>query len=50
MAENFKVGIVGAGWIAQKAAVTLIDLDGIECYAIASRTLSKAQDFARQWG
>jgi predicted dehydrogenase len=50
MAENFKVGIVGAGWIAQKAAVTLKDLDGIECYAIASRTLSKAQDFARQWG
>ena len=49
MAENYKVGIVGAGWIAQKAAVTLIDLDGIECYAIASRSQEKADTFAAKW-
>lgn len=41
---------MGAGWIAQKAAVTLKDLEGIECYAIASRSLTKAQEFAHQWG
>ncbi|MBO4826088.1 MAG: Gfo/Idh/MocA family oxidoreductase [Prevotella sp.] len=44
-----RVGIVGAGWIAEKAAITLKDLEGVDCYAIASRTLEKAEAFARQW-
>ena len=45
-----RVGIVGAGWIAEKAAITLNGLQEAECYAIASRSLEKAQAFARKWG
>ena len=44
-AKDFKVGIVGAGWIAAKAAETLNGLDGFRPYAIGSRSLEKAQDF-----
>ena len=47
---DFKVGIVGAGWIAEKAAITLNGLDGFRPYAIGSRSLEKAQGFAAQWG
>ena len=48
--SDFKVGIVGAGWIAAKAAETLNGLDGFRPYAIGSRSLEKAQAFAAQWG
>ena len=44
-----RVGIVGAGWIAEKAAITLNGLQECECYAIASRSLEKAEAFARHW-
>ena len=44
-----RVGIIGAGWIAEKAAITLNALLECECYAIASRSLDKAQAFANQW-
>ena len=62
-----RVGIIGAGWIAEKAAITLNGLQererrtGLfrhkenaaggqcECYAIASRSLAKAQEFASRW-
>ncbi len=44
-----RVGIVGAGWIAEKAAITLNGLDTCECYAIASRTKEKAEAFAKKW-
>ena len=44
-----RVGIIGAGWIAEKAAITLNGLKECECYAIASRSLDKAQAFANQW-
>ena len=44
-----RVGIIGAGWIAEKAAITLNALQECECYAIASRSLDKAQAFANQW-
>ena len=44
-----RVGVVGAGWIAEKAAITLNGLRECECYAIASRSLAKAEEFARQW-
>lgn len=45
-----KVGIIGAGWIAQKMAVSLLNKQNdCECYAIASRDLSKAEKFAAQW-
>lgn len=45
-----KVGIIGAGWIAEKMAVSLqASPQGCECYAIASRDIAKAQDFAKNW-
>ena len=48
---TIKLGIIGAGWIAAKMAQTLRDLANpeIELYAIASRDLAKAQEFARRF-
>ena len=48
--KDCKVGIVGAGWIAEKAAITLNGLQGLRCYAIASRSQEKADAFAARWG
>ena len=51
MAESkMRVGIVGAGWIAEKCAITLNGIEGIDCYAIASRSQEKANAFAAKWG
>ncbi|MBR4514485.1 MAG: Gfo/Idh/MocA family oxidoreductase [Lachnospiraceae bacterium] len=47
---NFKVGIIGAGSIAATVADTLTKLDAFEPYAIASRDLNKAKDFAEAHG
>ncbi|MBR6841666.1 MAG: Gfo/Idh/MocA family oxidoreductase [Prevotella sp.] len=47
--EKLRIGIIGAGWIAKKAAITLNGLTKCECYAIASRSLEKAEAFANQW-
>ena len=44
-----RVGIIGTGWIAEKAAITLNGLDQCECHAVASRTPERAQAFATQW-
>ena len=44
-----RVGIIGAGWIAEKAAITLNGMTDCAAYAIASRSLEKAEAFARQW-
>ena len=44
-----RVGIIGAGWIAEKAAITLQGMNDCEAYAIASRSLEKAEAFARKW-
>ena len=44
-----RVGIIGAGWIAEKAAITLNGLTDCEAYAIASRTKEKAEAFAEKW-
>ena len=41
-----RVGIIGAGWIAEKAAITLNGLEHCEAYAIASRSKEKADAFA----
>jgi predicted dehydrogenase len=46
---KLRVGIIGAGWIAEKAAITLGGLTECEGYAIASRSLDKAEAFAKQW-
>lgn len=45
-----KVGIIGAGGIAQKMAETLIQMDDLEAYAIASRSPERARAFAKQYG
>jgi predicted dehydrogenase len=50
MEKKLHVGIVGAGWIAEKAAITLRELPTVECYAIASRSQEKGEAFAAQWG
>lgn len=49
METNLKVGIIGAGWIAEKMAEALAPRKGAEVYAIASRSIDKAKDFAGRW-
>lgn len=45
-----RLGIIGAGWIAQKMAEALANKPhGCECYAVASRSLEKAEAFAKQY-
>ena len=44
------VGIIGAGHIAEKAARTLSAMDDMQCLAIGSRSLEKAQAFADRFG
>lgn len=44
------VGIIGAGWIADKMGETLTGLDPDMKYAIASRDIDKARQFASHWG
>ena len=46
----FKVGIIGAGWIARKMVQALAPLAEYEVYAIGSRSLEKAREFASQYG
>lgn len=46
---QLRVGIIGAGWIAEKAAITLDGLANCEAYAIASRSKEKADAFAEKW-
>lgn len=47
--KNMRVGIVGTGWIAEKAAITLNGLDNCEAYAVGSRSQEKAEAFAKLW-
>ena len=48
--ELLRVGIIGTGWIAEKAAITLRGLAECEAYAVGSRTLERAEAFAKEWG
>lgn len=48
--KTLKVGIIGAGWIAHKMAQALAPRVGAEVYAIASRSLQRAQAFADEYG
>lgn len=50
MNRNFKIGIIGAGWIAHKMTLTVSSLTDVENYAIASRDLSRAKAFAESYG
>ena len=45
-----KVGILGAGGIARKMAKTLNKMDRASAYAIGSRSIEKAQAFAKDFG
>ena len=44
-----KVGIIGTGWIAEKAAITLNGLGNCEAYAVGSRKQETADLFAAKW-
>lgn len=45
-----KVGILGCGAMAETFADTLRQMEEVECYAVASRTLKRAEEFAREYG
>lgn len=49
MQQKLKVGILGAGHIAQKMATTLMDMKEAELYAVAARELSRAEQFADEF-
>ena len=44
-----RVGIIGTGWIAEKAAITLGGLSECQAYAVGSRSIDKAEAFAAKW-
>ena len=48
--EKFNVGIIGAGHIAEKMAFTLNRMEDAAAYAVASRSLEKAENFASAHG
>lgn len=50
MGKNYKWAILGAGKIAAKFADSLRYTTNAELYAVASRSLSKATEFAHKWG
>ena len=44
-----RVGIIGTGWIAEKAAITLNGLEECEACAVGSRSQETATAFAAKW-
>ncbi len=48
--EKFNIGIIGAGHIAEKMAFTLNRMEDAAAYAVASRSLEKAENFASVHG
>ena len=44
----FRIGIIGAGWIARKMCRAISPFTDMEIYAIASRTMEKAEAFAAE--
>ena len=45
-----KIGILGVGYIGDLTAPTMVAVQEVECYAVASRTLERAQGFAQKYG
>ncbi len=45
-----KIGVLGTGNIAHVVTATLVKMEEIECYAVASRSLEKAEAFAGKYG
>lgn len=50
MLKRVNMGILGAGNIAGTMAETVNKMSGVKCYAIASRTLEKAESFGAAHG
>lgn len=48
--KRYKIGFIGTGGIAIKMANTINGMENAECYAVGSRSLEKAQSFAREHG
>lgn len=48
--DKMRVGVIGTGWIAEKAAITLNGMDNCEALAVGSRSQEKAEAFASKWG
>ncbi len=46
----FKIGILGAGHIAEKMAATLDKMENAQAFAVGSRDLAKAEAFASKFG
>ena len=47
--KKYKIGIIGCGHIAEKMAATINGMQEAESYAVASRSIEKAQAFATKW-
>ena len=45
-----KIGIIGAGHIADVVTPTLVAMEAMGCYAVSSRSLEKAEVFAEKYG
>lgn len=45
-----KIGVLGTGGIVKSVTPTLKQIENMECYAIASRTMEKAKEAAEQYG
>lgn len=45
-----KVGVIGAGRIAHTVVPTMQTMEGVSCYAVAARSLERAQEFAAEYG
>ena len=44
--RTYNIGIIGAGHIAEKMGRTLLALDRVRSYAVASRSYDRARDVA----
>lgn len=47
---TMKLGMIGVGGIGELTGPTMVAMPEIECYAVASRSLEKAQAFAEKYG
>lgn len=45
-----KIGVLGTGAIVKSVTQTLAKMQQVECYAIASRTMERAQQAAKEYG
>lgn len=48
--QKIKIGIIGAGWIAKQHLEVLCAMDNVEVVGITSRTRSKAEALAKEYG